>query len=206
LGFHNVEFRKGKIQDLRLDLDRFEQYLAENPVRSSNDWLRAEEHAHGLRATAPMIVDGSVDVVVSICVLNLVRSDDRRQLFAELFRVLKPGGRAVISDIVSSDDVTIELQADPKLWSGCISGAFREDRFLQAFESAGFQRVEVLERQAEAWTTVGTLEFRSLTVRAFKPPADAGTASRTISSGLAFVTLDVAPAASECCSPGSKCC
>ena len=174
LGFHNVEFRKGKIQDLRLDLDRFETFLASNPVRSSGDWLRAEEHANSLRAAAPLIAESSVDVVVSNCVLNLVRSEDRRQLFAELLRVLKPGGRAVISDIVSSDDVPIELQADAKLWSGCISGAFREDRFLEAFESAGFHGVEILERQSEAWTTVGPLEFRSLTVRAFKPqPATA---------------------------------
>ncbi len=169
LGFHNVEFRKGKIQDLKLNLERFEPFLAENPVRSCGDWLRAEEQANSLRASAPLIADSSVDVVVSNCVLNLVRSEDRRQLFAEIFRVLKPGGRAVISDIVSSDDVPIELQADAKLWSGCISGAFREDRFLEAFESAGFHGVEILERQTEAWTTVGPLEFRSLTVRAFKP-------------------------------------
>ena len=174
LGFHNVEFRKGKIQDLRLDLDRFESFLSSSPVRSSSDWLHAEEHANSLRSAEPLIADNSVDVVVSNCVLNLVRSDDRRQLFVELLRVLKPGGRAVISDIVSNDDVPAELQADAKLWSGCISGAFREDRFLEAFESAGFHGVEILERQSEAWTTVGPLEFRSLTVRAFKPqPATA---------------------------------
>ena len=174
LGFHNVEFRKGTIQDLRLDLDRFDSFLASSPIRSSSDWLRAEEHANSLRAAAPLIADNSVDVVVSNCVLNLVRSEDRRQLFAELLRVLKPGGRAVISDIVSSDDVPVELQADAKLWSGCISGAFREDRFLEAFESAGFHGVEILERQSEAWTTVGPLEFRSLTVRAFKPQPTTG--------------------------------
>lgn len=169
LGFRNVEFRKGTIQDLRLDLERFESFLAENPVRSSSDWLRAEEHANSLRASSPLVADNSVDVVVSNCVLNLVRSEDRRQLFAEIFRVLKPSGRAVISDIVSSDDVPTALQADARLWSGCISGAFREDRFLEAFESAGFHGVEILERQTEPWTTVGPLEFRSLTLRAFKP-------------------------------------
>lgn len=173
LGFHNVEFRKGKIQDLKLDLERLEKYLAENPVCSSGAWLRAEEHANSLRTSAPLIADNSVDVVVSNCVLNLVRSEDRRQLFAEIFRVLKSGGRAVISDIVSSDDVPVELQSDAKLWSGCISGAFREDRFLEAFESAGFHGVEILERQTEAWMTVGPLEFRSLTVRAFKPQSAA---------------------------------
>ena len=169
IGFHNVEFRKGKIQDLRLDLERFERFLAEHPVRTSSDWLRAEEHANSLRLSNPLVADGSVDVVVSNCVLNLVRNDDRRLLFDEIFRVLKPGGRAVISDIVSSDDVPPELQDDAKLWSGCISGAFREDRLLEAFESAGFHGVEILERQSEPWTRVGPLEFRSLTVRAFKP-------------------------------------
>ncbi len=174
LRFQNVEFRKGKIQDLQLNLERFEEYLAEHPVRTSSDWLHAEEHAQTLRQTAPLISNDSVDVVVSNCVLNLVHSDDRKQLFAEIFRVLRPGGRAVISDIVSSDDVPPELQADPKLWSGCISGAFREDRFLEAFEAAGFHGVEIIERQAAPWTTIGPLEFRSLTVRAFKrlPKAD----------------------------------
>ena len=197
LGFHNVEFRKGKIQDLRLDLDRFDQVLAEQPVRSSSEWLRAEEHANSLRQSAPLVASDSIDVVVSNCVLNLVRNEDRRQLFAEIFRVLKPGGRAVISDIVSSADVPLELQADAKLWSGCISGAFREDRFAAAFESAGFQQIDVLERQAEPWTTVGSLEFRSLTVRAFKPQSD----------GTTFVPLDLAlPMTQSCCSPRSKCC
>ena len=169
LGFHNVEFRKGKIQDLRLDLTLFERYLAEHPVSTSSDWLHAEEHANALRQSAPLVADNSVDVVVSNCVLNLVRIEDRQQLFAEIFRVLKPGGRAVISDIVSSDDVPPELQADPQLWSGCISGAYREDRFLEAFAVNGFHGVETVERQREPWATVDRFEFRSLTVRAFKP-------------------------------------
>jgi ubiquinone/menaquinone biosynthesis C-methylase UbiE len=197
LGFHNVEFRKGRIQDLRLDLERFDRFLAEQPVRSSSDWLRAEEYAHTLRSSSPLIPDQSIDVVVSNCVLNLVRNEDRRQLFAEIFRVLKANGRAVISDIVSSDDVPPELQADAKLWSGCISGAFREDRFPAAFEFAGFARVEIIERQANPWQTIGTLEFRSVTVRAFKSwPID-----------TTFVPLELATTSSSgCCTPGSKCC
>lgn len=200
LGFHNVEFRKGQIQDLQLDLDCLETHLTEQPVRSSGDWLRAVEHAQSLRRSAPMIADGTIDVVVSNCVLNLVRSADRRQLFDEIFRVLKPGGRAVISDIVSDADVPAELQADARLWSGCISGAYREDRFLAAFESAGFHNIERLERQAEPWTTVGSLEFRSLTVRAFKPLSHD-------SRGESFVALDLVPMATGgCCSPGSNCC
>ena len=69
------------------------------------------------------VADNSVDVVISNCVLNLVRQEDRQQLFSEIFRVLKRGGRAVISDIVSDEDVPPALRNDATLWSGCLSGA-----------------------------------------------------------------------------------
>ena len=168
IGYSNVEFRKGQIQDLRLDLDQLEAPLRERPVASSSDWLRMHEHAGELRLATPMIADESVDVVVSNCVLNLIRSEDRRLLFEEIHRVLKPGGRAVISDIVSDRDVPADLQNNPELWSGCLSGAFREDLFLEAFEEAGFSALEILERQAEPWRVVEGIEFRSLTLRAHK--------------------------------------
>lgn len=86
-----------------------------------------------------------MDVVVSNCVLNLVRSEDKEKVFKEMFRVLKEGGRAVISDIVSDKDVPEDMKNDPELWSGCISGAFREDLFLNAFEVAGFQGITILK-------------------------------------------------------------
>src|SRR5690606_37591131 len=124
--------------------------------------------ADQLRSESPMIADHSVDCVVSNCVLNLVRPQDRRQLFSEVFRVLKRGGRAAISDIVSDEDVPAHLQADPEHWSGCISGAFREDRFLEAFEEAGFHGIEIAARQRTPWRTVEGIEFRSLTIVAHK--------------------------------------
>lgn len=168
LGFANVEFHKAKIQDLQLDLGRLDDYLAANPVHSSGDWLAMEETARRLRETEPVVADQSVDVVLSNCVLNLVRPEDRRQLFREMHRVLKRGGRAVISDVVSDEDVPQRLRADRTLWSGCISGAFREDEFLRAFEEAGFYGIELVARQAEPWAGVEGIEFRSVTVRAFK--------------------------------------
>ncbi|MBW3540147.1 MAG: methyltransferase domain-containing protein [Planctomycetes bacterium] len=170
LGFDNVEFRKGRIQDLRLDLDQLDRHLAAEPVRDARGWVRLEDYAEHLRATSPAIADESIDVVLSNCVLNLVRPQDRRQLFAEIFRVLRPRGRAVISDIVADVDVPEELQRDPELWSGCISGAFREDRFLAAFTEAGFAEVELLSWQDEPWAVVEGIEFRSVTVRAWKGP------------------------------------
>jgi ubiquinone/menaquinone biosynthesis C-methylase UbiE len=168
LAFRNTEFRKGSIQDLALDLEAFAAYLAQNPITSSNDWLQAEAHARHLRETCPLVPDDSIDVVVSNCVLNLVSQDDRRQLFRELLRILKRGGRAVISDIVCDEPVPQRLQQDAQLWSGCISGAYVESDFLNAFTAAGFYGVEILARQEKAWATVEGIEFRSVTVRAYK--------------------------------------
>ena len=168
LGWKNVDFRKGRIQDLRLDLDQFETWLVDHPIRSSADWLNAQEEARRQSDTSPMIPSESVDAVVSNCVLNLVRNDDRRQLFQEVHRVLKRGGRAIVSDIVCDEPVPERLRNDPNLWSGCISGAFEEHSFLSAFEDAGFYGIEILSRQKEPWAVVEGVEFRSVTVWAFK--------------------------------------
>lgn len=168
VGYLNTDFRKGQIQDLKLNMELFEAWLQQHPVQSAADWLAAEEAATALRRESPLVNDDSMDAVVSNCVLNLVRTEDRRQLFAEVFRVLKRGGRAIISDIVCDEDVPVELQNNAELWSGCISGAFREDQFLQAFEDAGFYGIEIVSRQDEAWAVVEGIEFRSLTVRAWK--------------------------------------
>ena len=168
VGYANVTFGKGRIQDLALDLDRLDAYLASRPVHSLNDLERLDAETARLRIEHPLVADGSIDVVVSNCVLNLVKPADKARLFGELFRVLKRGGRVVISDIVSDEDVPLDLQRDPDLWSGCISGAFREDRFLEAFEEAGFFGISVLARGVDPWRTVQGIEFRSVTVAAWK--------------------------------------
>lgn len=168
LGYANVEFRKGRIQDLALDLESLDAALREHPIATADAFLAADLLADELRTTHPLVADESVDVVVSNCVLNLVEPRAKRQMFAEIFRVLRKGGRAVISDIVCDEPVPDHMQADPELWSGCISGAFLEDEFLRAFEEAGFFGVEILKFDKEPWRTVEGIEFRSMTVRAFK--------------------------------------
>ncbi len=115
-----------------------------------------------------MVADSSVDVVVSNCVLNLVDPADRSALFAEIFRVLKKGGRAAISDIVADEPVPEHMLRDPELWSGCISGAMTETGFLAAFEAAGFHGIELVSYQDEPWQTLEGIEFRSVTVQAWK--------------------------------------
>lgn len=168
IGWNNVEFFKGKIEDLALDHDRFATHLRSHPIADTESWGQAQAFADKLRADEPMIASDSVDVVLSNCVLNLVDPVAREQLFAEIHRVLKRGGRAVISDIVSDEVVPDHLKNNPELWSGCISGAFVEDEFLKEFERAGFYGVEIVVRQEEPWATVEGIEFRSMTVRAFK--------------------------------------
>lgn len=171
VGHANVEFRKGRIQDLQLDLDLLESELAARPLAGSGAFLQALALADRLRRERPMVPDASVDVVVSNCVLNLVDPRDKQGLFREIARVLRPGGRAVISDIVSDEDIPLVLQQDPTLWSGCLSGALREDQFVRAFEEAGFVGIRILERDTDPWQTVEGIEFRSVTVEAFRPEA-----------------------------------
>ena len=168
IGWHNVEFRHGHIQDLALDRDVLAAWLEQHPIRglADLDRLRAEEDR--LRSEQPMIADESVDLVLSNCVLNLVDNRDKARMFREIHRVLKKGGRCAICDIVSDEDVPLELQRNPELWSGCISGAMREDRFLQAFADAGLYGVEIASYQTEPWAVVEGIEFRSMTVVAYK--------------------------------------
>lgn len=168
IGYDNVEFRRGRIQDLRTDLDRVDEVLAKNPVRSAEALNAFHRELEILRETEPLVSSESVDVVVSNCVLNLVPSSDKPAMFREIHRILRRHGRAVISDIVSDEPVTEAMQQDPELWSGCISGALTESEFLRAFEDAGFYGIRVLERETEPWQTVDGIEFRSLVVEAFK--------------------------------------
>jgi arsenite methyltransferase len=168
VGYANVEFRKGRIQDLALDLELLDRQLRQNPIKDAASFLVADELAEELRCKHPLVADDSIDVVVSNCVLNLVEPKSKQRLFQEIFRVLKRGGRAVISDIVSDEEVPEDMQNDPELWSGCISGALTEEGLIQAFERAGFYGIHLLKRDAAAWRTVRGIEFRSVTVQAFK--------------------------------------
>ncbi len=168
IGYVNVDFRKGRIQDLALDLELLDRELKRNPITDAASFLAADELAEELRVKHPLVASDSIDVVVSNCALNLVEPKSKRHLFDEIFRVLKKGGRAVISDIVSDEEVPERMQNDLELWSGCISGALTEEAILAAFESAGFYGIQILKRDVDPWRTVQGIEFRSVTIEAFK--------------------------------------
>ncbi len=169
LGADLVEFKKGQIQDLALDVAAMEEWLQQHPVTSAEDLAALKRWQHTQRQERPLIGDHSVDLVISNCVLNLVDDSEKARLVSEIFRVLKPGGRVAVSDIVSDEPIPDHLKADPELWSGCLSGAFQEAEFLKAFADAGFLAVAYDKWDAEPWQVVEGIEFRSVTLVAQKP-------------------------------------
>src|SRR4051794_12960689 len=87
--------------------------------------------------------DDAVDVVISNCVINL--SGDKPSVFREAARVLRPGGRFAVSDIVADPGMDVDTRHDTAQWTGCIAGALPEEESREGLESAGFKRVEIRE-------------------------------------------------------------
>lgn len=91
------------------------------------------------------VEDNSVDVIISNCVVNL--SPDKDKVFKEAFRVLKPGGRVLISDIVTQGELRDEIRRDLEMWAACVAGALKEEEYLQKIINAGFKNVQVVSKQ-----------------------------------------------------------
>jgi ubiquinone/menaquinone biosynthesis C-methylase UbiE len=108
------------------------------------------------------IADASIDVVISNCVINL--SPEKPAVFAEAFRVLKPGGRLQVSDIVWTKPVPEEVKADMEQWAGCIAGAIEEREYLDHIRAAGFVDV-----RSDATAYPGREGIASANVLAVKP-------------------------------------
>src|SRR5437764_4539149 len=130
--------------------------------------------------------DNSVDVIISNCVINL--SGDKDRVLAEAFRVLKPGGRFAVSDVVVRGEVPADIRKSVELWVGCVAGALEENEYREKLARAGFESIEVeatrvyrLEEAGEYLQaagldpeTVGPQidgKFISAFVRAVKPAA-----------------------------------
>jgi arsenite methyltransferase len=94
------------------------------------------------------VADASVDVVISNCVINL--STEKERVFAEAYRVLKPGGRAMISDIMLVEELPEKLRENAALYAGCVSGAIRRDEYLSMMRRAGFDSVKIVHQKTSA--------------------------------------------------------
>jgi ubiquinone/menaquinone biosynthesis C-methylase UbiE len=116
------------------------------------------------------LADNSVDTVISNCVVNL--SDDKPRVFSEIFRVLKPGGAFVISDVFATMPVPHYIQNDAALISRCIGGASELGSFADIVTDAGFRGLRVMS--SGGYTRIDGLDFVSATVSAMKPAVTAG--------------------------------
>ena len=92
------------------------------------------------------VKDNSVDIIISNCVINL--SPDKDAVFKEAFRVLKPGARFAVSDMVTQGEFPEQLRANVNAWAGCITGAIDQDDYLEKMRQAGFTDVEVESRKS----------------------------------------------------------
>ena len=158
--------------------------------------------------------DASVDVIISNCVINL--SGDKRRVLAEAFRVLKPGGRFAVSDVVVRGEVPAAVRRSMELWVGCVAGALEEGEFKALLADVGFEGADVeptrLYKSEDARVFLEEAgiavdehlheidgKFMAAFVRATKPAA-APAATAPTARPLAMV----APPASACCGP--DCC
>ncbi|MGH7254738.1 MAG: arsenite methyltransferase [Nitrospirales bacterium] len=121
-------------------LDMTEEMLA---LARENQREAGVENAEFLKGEIEAIPlpDDSVDVVISNCVINL--SGDKDRVLAEAFRVLKPGGRLAVSDIIVRGPVPAEIRQSMELWAGCVAGALEEEAYLAALARAGFQDITI---------------------------------------------------------------
>jgi arsenite methyltransferase len=140
--------------------------------------------------------DNSVDIIISNCVINL--SSDKDRVFREAFRVLKPGGRFAVSDVVTRGEMPSEIRQSVLLWVGCVAGAVEENEYRTKLRQAGFENIEI--EPTRIYRIEDAREFLSgqnIDVDAIAPLVDGKFMS-------AFVRADKPQRSESCCPPA--CC
>jgi arsenite methyltransferase len=141
--------------------------------------------------------DNSVDVIISNCVINL--SADKDQVIREAFRVLKPGGRFAVSDVVTRGQVPEQLRRDMLLWVGCIAGALEENEYKSKLKAAGFEQASV--NPTRVYNVDDAREFlagKGIDVDAMAKEVD----GKFMSAFIRAVKPEAASA--SCCAPSSR--
>jgi SAM-dependent methyltransferase len=144
------------------------------------------------------LADGSVDVIVSNCVINL--SGDKDKVLREAFRVLKPGGRFAVSDVVVRGEVPAEIRRSVELWIGCVAGALEESEYRSKLAAAGFERIGI--EPTRIYTVEDARQFlagQGLDVDRIAPQVE----GKFISAFIRAVK-PLQPLQRECCAP--SCC
>jgi arsenite methyltransferase len=147
--------------------------------------------------------DNSVDVIISNCVINL--SVDKDQVLREAFRVLKPGGRFAVSDVVTRGEIAPEIRQSVLLWIGCIAGALDENEYRNKLASAGFAEIDV--EPTRIYRVEDAREFLSSTgidADAIAPQVDGKIMSAFVRAVKPSKPLKEICCGTECCGPAVK--
>jgi SAM-dependent methyltransferase len=182
-------------------LDMTDEMLA---LARSNAARAGAENVEFLKGNIEQIPlpDNSVDVIISNCVINL--SGDKRRVIKEAFRVLKPGGRFAVSDVVVRGHLPPEVRASMELWVGCVAGALEEHEFLKLLAEAGFEQASIEPTRiyefedARAFLGAAGEELEVLAQQV------SGRVMGAFVRATKAVAAPVATAATSCCAPG--CC
>jgi ubiquinone/menaquinone biosynthesis C-methylase UbiE len=121
-------------------LDMTDEMLALAEENKRESGLTNVEFRKGEIENIPL-PDNSVDVIISNCVINL--SGDKPRVLKEAFRVLKPGGRFAVSDVVVRGEVPAEIRKNMELWIGCVAGALRDSEYVEMLATAGFENIDI---------------------------------------------------------------
>ncbi len=149
-----------------IGIDFSPEMLAEAEKNAADLGLTNVEFRRGDIEDLPA-ADESVDVVLSNCVVNL--APDKTKVFAEVYRVLRPGGRFSISDMVTRGKMPPEIRSDLSAWAGCVAGAADREEYIRVIERAGFERVRVRESREYDHGKTDAWAILSVTVEGYKP-------------------------------------
>jgi arsenite methyltransferase len=164
-----LRFYKASASNLKVDQELVEARLRTEPCTDWTSWKNFEQFISESSQSKPLINSQSVDLVISNCVINLVGETEKQNVFAEIFRVLKPGGRFAISDNVSDIAIPDELKRDTKLWSACYSGVLQEQEFYNQLQEVGLTGIKIEARNDASTKRIGSVRFYSVTVTGTKP-------------------------------------
>ena len=147
-----------------IGVDMTPEMLERARAAAARNHLSQVEFREGYAENLPL-TDAEVDVVISNCVINLV--EDKGLVFQEAFRVLKPGGRLEVSDMVTSAGMPVEMRENGADWAACVSGALPEQEYLDLVAQAGFQKI--ITRRSTSMGAVGGVSVYSVIASAQKP-------------------------------------
>lgn len=151
-----------------IGIDMTEAMIAKARINAAKGGYANVEFRLGQIEQIP-VADNTADLVISNCVINL--APDKAKVFREIWRVLKPGGRFVVSDIVARGAIPEDARQDMEMWAGCVAGALEMDVYLETVKRAGFKDLDIRAEVDYEFKKSEKFALVSLTLEAHKPRA-----------------------------------